>query len=120
MAPSRKKAGANKVKSGKPEKDRVKKSGAAAAKKPHPSKGKTFPGRRKARFAKSVAARLALGMSGPGPAGEFAEHAPNGKYCNINGLPEKGCERKACRCNDMRERVCKKHPSRVKVRTGFF
>jgi len=50
----------------------------------------------------------------------FAEHAPNGKYCNINGLPEKGCEGKACRCNDMHVRVCKAHPSRVKVRTGFF
>ena len=58
MAPRRKKtAGANSAdKSGKPKKDTVKKSGAAAAKKPHPSKGKTFPGGRKAYFEKAKAA----------------------------------------------------------------
>jgi len=60
MAPRRKKAGTNSDKSGKPKKDRVKKSGAAAAKKPHPSKGKKFPGKRKAHFAKATAARKAL------------------------------------------------------------
>ena len=120
MAPRRKKAGTNSDKSGKPKKDRVKKSGAAAAKKPHPSKGKKFPGKRKAHFAKATAARKALGKSGPGPAGEFVERAPGGTFVNINGLPEKGCEGKECRCGDVHVSSCKAHPSREKVRTGQF
>ena len=122
MAPSRKTTGANGRgrKSGKPKKDTNVKESGAAAKKSHPSKGKNFPGRKKAHFDKAKAARLALGMSGPGPAGEFVERGPDGTFVNINGLPEKGCEGKKCRCNDVLLSSCPAHPSRKKVRTGRF
>ncbi len=90
------------------------------AKKPHPSKDKKFPGKRKAHFEKAKAAQQAQGRDGPGPNGEFVERGPDGTFAIINGLPEKGCEGNECRCNDERYSSCKAHPSREKVRTGKF
>ena len=90
------------------------------AKKPHPHKGEKFPGRKAAQFEEAKKHRKALGLSGPGPNGEFYLRGPDGTFCTIHGRAEKGCEGFKCACGNGRERFCHRHPSRVKVQTGRF
>ena len=47
-------------------------------------------------------------------------HPSTKRFVQINGPAEEGCEGKHCYCLAMNRSSCKKHPSRIKVRTGHF
>ena len=70
----------------------------------------------------SPALAEAFGVEGVGADGSFIAFYPNGGFVkDLNGPAEPGVpEGTRCNCLNRIEPSCKKHPSRIKVKTGGF